>query len=632
MPKQLFDSDSEAEERTENVTIKVNDEYARRYAYNKERDELQKLEEKYKKKHDHKAGDLEDDSSSEEEEDIIKIDPATDAQILSTIAALRKKDPVVYDENYSFFDPNKLEEIKAEAKKELQWDESEDISATKEKPLYVKDYHRETLKQGRIPGAIEQSLTGEFVGPNNELSGLKTHAQEMEELRRGLKDAIHEAFDKDDAEDSEQVFKRKPKTAEDLKREDEEYREWLVKNIGKVSESAQEDLKKQWLEKKDQKAMDDQGEQFLLDYVFQKGWLNNNASSGDATDKKLTETLIDDEEDLEEFEKAEEFEEKFNFRFEEIEKTHGPGAQYNPDIVAPSRLFGITTHARALPESARKIDSTRSDKRKEREKRKQLEKQKQMEEINRLKNLKKKEVKRLVEKIEEWSKAEIDDKKRDLIIEDMADGEWDPEKYDKLMEKVFSEDYYDVKDKKKPVFSDDEEVEDVTTENSQNAYKQEEPAEEAPDEEPEDNNEAIKKEGERLKKLLEEVDNLNYEDVVGGVPTKFRYRPVDASSFGLEAEEILEADDSLLNEYISLKKLAPFRTRDKDVEWLKKWKKHSKKRKKEFKRKLEEQAKEAQSQQEEPQTKKRKSDSKDKNKKKKKDDGMNTSRLEAYGL
>lgn len=43
------------------------------------------------------------------------------------------------------------------------------------------------------------------------------------------------------------------------------------------------------------------------------------------------------------------------------------------------------------------------------------------------------------------------------------------------------------------------------------------------------------------------------------MPTHFRYVPVAKTPFGLSASEILLADDKDLNEYVGLKKLAPYR-------------------------------------------------------------------------
>lgn len=60
--------------------------------------------------------------------------------------------------------------------------------------------------------------------------------------------------------------------------------------------------------------------------------------------------------------------------------------------------------------------------------------------------------------------------------------------------------------------------------------------------------------------MWEEYYNLNYEDMVAGVPCRFKYRKVDAADYGLTDEDILKWDDSMLNQLISLKKIAPYRT------------------------------------------------------------------------
>jgi len=60
-----------------------------------------------------------------------------------------------------------------------------------------------------------------------------------------------------------------------------------------------------------------------------------------------------------------------------------------------------------------------------------------------------------------------------------------------------------------------------------------------------------------IDKLLEEYYQLNYEDFAGGMPTRFKYRKVEPTSYGLTPVEILLADDKDLNSFVSLKKLAP---------------------------------------------------------------------------
>lgn len=63
-----------------------------------------------------------------------------------------------------------------------------------------------------------------------------------------------------------------------------------------------------------------------------------------------------------------------------------------------------------------------------------------------------------------------------------------------------------------------------------------------------------------LKKLVDEYYDLDFEDVIaGGIKTKFQYVPVQKESFGLTNDDLLYADDKLLNQYVSIKKLAPYR-------------------------------------------------------------------------
>ena len=63
---------------------------------------------------------------------------------------------------------------------------------------------------------------------------------------------------------------------------------------------------------------------------------------------------------------------------------------------------------------------------------------------------------------------------------------------------------------------------------------------------------------EELDKLNEELYKLDYEDIVGGIPCRFKYRQVAAQDYGLSAEDILNAEDNELNQFLSLKKLSPY--------------------------------------------------------------------------
>ena len=60
-------------------------------------------------------------------------------------------------------------------------------------------------------------------------------------------------------------------------------------------------------------------------------------------------------------------------------------------------------------------------------------------------------------------------------------------------------------------------------------------------------------------KEMQELYNLDYEDIVAGMPCRFKYRQVDPDSFGLTADEILEAEDIELNKYVGIRKLSTYR-------------------------------------------------------------------------
>jgi len=62
-----------------------------------------------------------------------------------------------------------------------------------------------------------------------------------------------------------------------------------------------------------------------------------------------------------------------------------------------------------------------------------------------------------------------------------------------------------------------------------------------------------------LDQYMEELYELEFNDMVAGMPTRFKYTTTAKSSYGLTPTEILLADDKDPNEYVGLKKLAPYR-------------------------------------------------------------------------
>nr|CAD7399540.1 unnamed protein product [Timema cristinae] len=299
-------------------------------------------------------------------------------------------------------------------------------------------------------------------------------------------------------------------------------------------------------------------------------------------DPQLDESLSGDEHTLGQ---QEEFERKFNFRFEE------------PDSEFTKR------YPRVMEHSLRKKDDRRKLKREELKKRKQEEKVRKREELKRLRAMKRKEIETKLEKLKEITgNAELGFKDEDL------EGEFNPAEYDKRMKELFSDEFYKEEDySQKPEFPDiDEELEienwerwrgEVTSEvDNGNEYQ---PHCEDPDfnmdcdYDPKAQFQAEliettrrRKKGRRRSKLAQllakkkpifepnertfdeyvnEYYKMDFEDVIGDLPCRFKYRNVVPNSFGLTTDEILSAKDKELNQWVSLGKAVQYRPETKEL-------------------------------------------------------------------
>ncbi|KAM0753786.1 Krr1-domain-containing protein [Meredithblackwellia eburnea MCA 4105] len=555
------ESGSESDSATTANAFAVNKDFAKRYDEKKRTEELSKLQDKYGKDYQ-----LDDDEDSEEDlsdddEDAELVTPQVDAAILRTLAKIRNKDPSVYEEGREVFDE--------EEQRTASSSKSTTKKASTSKPVLLKDYQRSRLladPTGSAPDGDEVPLT---------------FAQESQALKEETKRAFHAADDEDEDDGMDGLLVPRSKTKDEKQKEEEDYQQFLKKNVGE----------------KDVEAALEHDEKFLRDYILNRGWLDRADKSipsykditGDdepaaKKSKKSKKTAsaatpediesggahdpsAHDEDDEEFEEQAEEFENKYNFRFEE---------EAGAAIQTHSRQLTATTARK--PTAAVSARARARDVAKER---KEEEKRLRKEEVRRLKALKRKEVEeKLLKIIEAGGKGvtRLEEVNLDL------DGEWDAEEHDRKMKQVYGEEYDGAEDDDfKPEWDDDiditdiqglEDAEDVEADEMQvdeedessKKKKKKEKGKRKRDEEgfPEELLEAAKAGGDEARKqllesLMDDYYGLDYEDKIGDLPTRFKYAKVERSSFDLSPAEILMATDAELNSYMSLRKIAPYR-------------------------------------------------------------------------
>ncbi|PGH08381.1 protein KRI1 [Blastomyces parvus] len=562
----------------DNVGFKINEEYAKRFEYNKKREELQQLEDKYGKstglgKRTAEENEDEESSSDSEEEDDegVLATEDLDREIFDTLNAIRSKDPRVYDANVKFYS-----EIKEEQEKE-----PESTSTKKEKPMFIRDYHRENLLRG-ASGGENETEEGEEAP--------KTFAQEQEDLKREIIKEMHATNDASDGDGGNED-------------EDEDGGFLIPKTKPAVTEATEVPVL-------DVESADKDPETFLSNFLKARAWV--------PTEKTKFQPLESDDE--EEDQQAEAFEEAYNLRFEDPNKINEV----------------LVTHSRDTTSkfSVRRDELSGRKKKREAERLKKEEEKRQREaERNRLRKLKIEQLEEKVEKI----KAAAGLRTSDFSEEDWArflDDGWDDAKWEAEMRKRFGEDYYaeqEVSDDadgegagegsskkrklKKPKWDDDIDIKDLVPDfdeeggelpqlsdaDMQDAGEGEgedvdgegDEAEEEEEEEDtaqskshknlkkkalqnkKDKQKEARKERRKIEQLVDKSLDLDLDkSLLPGASKKhsghFHYRETSPVSFGLTARDILMADDSALNQFAGLKKLASFRDPERKKRDLKK--------------------------------------------------------------
>lgn len=381
----------------------------------------------------------------------------------------------------------------------------------------------------------------------------RSYVEEQQELKESFRAFVADSEEEEEGEGGgSALLRRRSQTAEEKEQEEEEYIRWL-KGQGEPPPEPLQDLaplQRYWTDP----ALEP-GERFLRDYILNRGYRER--EEDEEEDEGPPPPDSSDEGELF-LARQEQFERRFNFRFEE------PGAQQ------------VKTFPRNIPTSVRRRDERRKEKREEIRERKRKEKQRHREELKQLKNLKRAEVAARLHRLHRASGTGTG------LTAAALEGDFDPEQHDRLMAECFGDEYYGQEEEEKPQFEAEEGLEDDwnwdTWTGPAEGGAEREPHCEDPDfvmdadyspaPPPQRFRDALERHKppfdpgcSTLQRYLDEFYGLDHEDVIGGdLPCRFRYRRVLPCDFGLSTDEILAADDKELNRWCSLRKTCMYRS------------------------------------------------------------------------
>ncbi|KAL6304942.1 KRI1-like family C-terminal-domain-containing protein [Sparassis latifolia] len=583
---------------TEDIhTFTISEHYAKAYQYGKEREELAKLKEKYGSDVDEDDVESEEDSedAESEDEDGEELTPAMDAAILRTLARIRRKDPAIYEKDIDVFEEEQQKTGDATI--------SVHTRKNKSKPL--------TMRQHALASALDSKSPSPSPEP-------LTHYEEQAVLRSETIAAFHTAVNEDS--DGDDLLVPRVKGKDELEREKEEYRAFLEKEVGEdlthivtieedggvpsgSADEAERSKNKKKGEEKTKKSKQDEGQEFLINYILNRGWVDRSArrlptyseitaskkgkgkANGTSTADSDLEDEVEEQEgtgadaqseelDEDEFDEVvDRFESSYNFRFEE------------PDAAT------IARYPRNLPSLVRREDTSRKEAREKRIARKEEELLKKKEEVKRLKALKMKELRAKLEKIGKEGGKNLEDTAALQVLD--LDGDWDPDTHDRQMTGLYgNDDDADAVDEEKPQWDDEIDIDNIvpsepseSKSKKKKKKKKDKPADVIDeggvdvdemdaeverlhrdlDDEEWDGTEEMRKR--KLDEYMDELYELEFNDMVGDLPTRFKYAKVEPQSFALSPVEVLMATDAELNSYMGIKKYAPYRKEGKGKHW-----------------------------------------------------------------
>lgn len=460
-------------------------------------------------------------SSSEEEDDYGDlITEDIEQGINNVLEAIKNNDTSkLLDPKVKFFkDENEQEDVGQKVKTQ--------------KPIYLKDYHRMNILSGDALKSDDELDQMETV------DGQKSFVVQQRDERNKLLDEIKGAMDDSNGEDEDDDGFLKKK---EVKQDNNDNNQLSYEN----------------------------DEQFLKNFLAQRAWI---PKEGD----KVIELDATGQSDDENFNNAvEDFENAYNFRYEDPNSAE------------------IISYARNQATLRRSKTSSR---RRKREEEKVVKDKLKKDKESKIQKKKTKKINKLTDVLEQLQKefgAKIESHMVDKITKTLMDSDYKENEWDNVIAELFNDEFYN-NDSEKPTWNDDGDDDGLGNnhqfddDNEEENQKEEEGDEGRKDvgnkaidkKSRKEMKNAVKREKKKLTEMVENAVEANKLAIIDEVENdelnergrskerndsdnvKFRYREVSPESFGLTTREIFAADDADLNEFISLKKFAPYRSKE----------------------------------------------------------------------
>ena len=487
------------------------------------------------------AGDSQSSTDPEEEDhEGILASEALDAQIQNTLEAIRRKDPVVYDEKAKFYT-----DLDEEAYN------SPNDSAKKQKPMYLSDYHRRNLLEG---AALDNSADNEPT----------SYAQQQDNLKSVLVKEMH-AVTNDEDDSADGFLIRKPSAVQNDVHPERAVRKYKELDI----EAAEKDP-----------------ETYLSNFMSTRAWVPSDGSR--------FQPFESDDEDEER--RAELFEEAYNFRFEDPNISNEKLLSHARDAATK---YSVRKEANNPRRKAREAERAKKEMAKQirEEDRARLRKLKIAEVAGKIKKIR--EAAGLRGKSlqqQDWSEFLEEDWDDARWEREMKERFGDNYYADKDLNADSDQEGKGKRKIKKPKWEDDIDIGDLIPEfnTEENATRQfelteDESAASLPNHwtgsprvegsnveltletkanrkrEKEAQKKATRQERQKIERLVD--TQMDVDETLSRFSKKhagqFRYRETSPVAYGLTANDILMASDSQLNQYAGLKKMAAFRDSEK---------------------------------------------------------------------